>query len=294
MFKSFVLTIERLLIDHLPGGVFHDVTDPTITSETLSVQKINIVPERDFAILDRMLLQKPDASHIALESMILFSQNKTSDRLRQKSLKEKERLLQASRKLTKVHRENFQKRKEEIQAKRLHLLQEKAQQIAKKMEKNLKEKEELTLKIQKYSLWTTEIEVEQKLDKLKTKKAQLEALKAILSFRKKVLCQEGDKNLLQFSHNHKPLSVQQLVDNICKLLLPAISEIPDLSKDPELLLYRRIEHKFDCGGADTWYKGTVMSYDAASQEFRVAYDDEDEIFSFPLLEDLQNGDLLVL
>lgn len=69
-FKSFVLTIERLLIDHLPGGEFHNVQDPAVISETLSVPKTNVDPETN---LDRMLLQKPNARYIALESMILLS-----------------------------------------------------------------------------------------------------------------------------------------------------------------------------------------------------------------------------
>ncbi len=143
------------IIDHLPGGEFHNVQDPAVISETLSVPKTNVDPERDFVNLDRMLLQKPNARHIALESMILFSQNKTSDWLKKKSPEEKERLLEASRKLTKIHRENFKKRKEEIQTKRLEQLQQRAKELSKKREKHLKEKEELTLKIQKYGLWTT-------------------------------------------------------------------------------------------------------------------------------------------
>lgn len=284
-----------MLVNHLPSGEFHSVDDPTVITETLSVPKTNVVPERDFAILDRMLLQKPNARCIALESMILFSQNKTSDWLRKKSPEEKERLLQASRKLTKVHRENFRKRKEEIQARRLELLKKKAQEISKRRERNLKEKEELTLLIQKYTLWTTRAEVEQKLCELTTKKAKVAALKAQISFRKKVLCQEGDKRLFQFSHSHKQLSVQELVDNLCQLLLPTTPESETdsarIAKDPELLLYRRINHRFNCDGTDTWYKGTVMSYDEVTKEYRVAYDNEDEIFSFPLLEDLKNNDL---
>ena len=104
LFKSFTLTVERLLADHLPGGEFHDISDPHIISETVSVPKMNVVPERDFALLDRLMSQKPNAAYIALESMILFCQNKTSDWLHSKSQEEQDRLLQAARKLTKAHR----------------------------------------------------------------------------------------------------------------------------------------------------------------------------------------------
>ena len=59
--------------------------------------KTNVVPETHFALLDRLMSQNPNAVHIALESMILFCQNKTSDSLHSKSQEEQDRLLQAAR-----------------------------------------------------------------------------------------------------------------------------------------------------------------------------------------------------
>ena len=87
---SFSQTIQRLLIDHLPGGKFHQVTDSVVIAETASVPKTNVNPERDFAVLDRMLSQKPNASYIALESLLLFSHNKTSAWLEEKSTEERD------------------------------------------------------------------------------------------------------------------------------------------------------------------------------------------------------------
>ena len=52
LFKSFTLTVERLLKDHLPGGEFYGVEDPALIAETSSVSKTNVAPERDFGILD--------------------------------------------------------------------------------------------------------------------------------------------------------------------------------------------------------------------------------------------------
>ena len=124
------------------------------------------MPERDFALLDRFMGQKPNATYIALESMILFSQNKTSAWLRQKSEEEKERLLNAARKLSKVHKQNFRKRTDEIKAKRLELLLQRERELSKKHEKELKDKEELTLKIQTYGLWTSSSEVQLQLSKM--------------------------------------------------------------------------------------------------------------------------------
>ena len=35
LFKSFTLTVQRLLPDHLPGGVYHTVTDTAIIEEKI-------------------------------------------------------------------------------------------------------------------------------------------------------------------------------------------------------------------------------------------------------------------
>ena len=75
----------------------------------------NLAPERDFAVLDRLISQKPNATYIALESVILFSHNKTSEWLKGKSQSERKRLLQAARTLTAVHKSNFRRRREEIE-----------------------------------------------------------------------------------------------------------------------------------------------------------------------------------
>ena len=77
-FAAFSTTTQRLLLDHLPGGKYHVVADTVMVQETASVPTTNVAPERDFAIMDRLMREKPNASHVALESMILYSHSKTS------------------------------------------------------------------------------------------------------------------------------------------------------------------------------------------------------------------------
>ena len=84
VFQSFAITLQRLVIDHLPGGMCNSVVDPQVIRETKSVPKSNIVPERDFAVLDRLMTQKPNATYIALESLLLYSHNKTATWLENK------------------------------------------------------------------------------------------------------------------------------------------------------------------------------------------------------------------
>ena len=155
LFKSFSLTLQRLVIDHLPGGVYNSVKDPQIILETKSVPVTNVTPERDFAVLDRLMSQKPNASYIAIEALLLFSHNKTSEWLDNKTCEEKKRLLHAARTLTSVHRANFLKRRQEIEVKRKEMLEHKERERIKKKEKEIKEKEGLTKQISYLGLWTT-------------------------------------------------------------------------------------------------------------------------------------------
>ena len=77
IFRSFATRVQRLLLDHLPGGEFHAVTDVAVIKETRSVPTTNENPERDFAVLDRLMSEKPNATHIALGSLLLYSHNQT-------------------------------------------------------------------------------------------------------------------------------------------------------------------------------------------------------------------------
>ena len=60
-------------------------------------QKTNIVSEKDFAQLDCLLHQKPNATTLCLEGMILFANNKTSRWLDSKSQEERQDLLKKAR-----------------------------------------------------------------------------------------------------------------------------------------------------------------------------------------------------
>ena len=204
LFQSFVITLQRLVVDHLPGGMYNSVVDPQIFQETKSVLNTNVIPECDFAVLDRLMTQKP-------------SHNKTATWLENETIEEKNRLMHAARTLISVYRANFRKRREDIEVKRKEALLEKERERARRKENEIKEKEELTKKINLVGLWTTKDEVLAGLGKLVTKKAKKDALKLQISFRKKALCQtSNDQTIFQFSHNCKVFSDSQLH---CKIFL---------------------------------------------------------------------------
>ena len=81
-----------------------------------------------------------------------FSHNKTATWLHSKSIEERERLLQAARTMTAVHRTNFRMRREEIEARRIEAMEKRERELQKKKARELKEKEDLTKKVQQIGL----------------------------------------------------------------------------------------------------------------------------------------------
>ncbi len=127
------------------------------------------------------------------------------------------------------------------------MVEKRRKELLQKKEKELKEKEDLTLKIQQTGLWTTRREVKEKLDQIKCKKDKLSVLKSQLNFRRKVLNQSHtDKFVFQFSANRRVFTIEELSQNLFKLLPleidPHSPSNDDIINDPELLIYRRIEH----------------------------------------------------
>ena len=190
LFKAFSITIHRLLFDHLPGGKFHStVTDATLIQETASVPTTNIAPERDFAVLDRVLREKPNATIIALESLILFAHNKTSKWLDEQGIDEREKIFKAARMLAPSFKEKFKKRQLEIQRQNEDRLHKKQQAVELKATQELKEKEKLTEEISKVgSLWMSKSDTVTGLANAKKKAEKVRLLKLQIKFRCMVLC----------------------------------------------------------------------------------------------------------
>jgi len=219
LFQAFSVTTQRLLVDHLPGGTHHDVTDKEIIAESASVPTTNTSPEWDFAILDRYLREKPNANLVALEALILFSHNKTSSWLDKLSCEERKALFQAARSLAPSIKERFEIRQQEIALKRQEDLKCRAEAIARKELKTVQEKEKLTKEIEKVGLWTSRAEVEDGLEQLVRKSKKFEALKLQINFRNKVLGQtHPNKHVFKFSQNRKQYSMNQLKINLLTLV----------------------------------------------------------------------------
>ena len=78
IFGSFVVVTKRMLSDHLEGGKYHN-PDPVVMEECKSDPKSNVTPERDFGMLDQLVMLKPNATTMVYEGMLMFTKNNTKE-----------------------------------------------------------------------------------------------------------------------------------------------------------------------------------------------------------------------
>lgn len=217
---------SRLLVDHLPGGQFHSASDD-LRQETASVSSTNVVSERDFAQLDRLLREKPNARTLALEGMVMFANNKTSQWLSAKSSAEQAEILATARRTSSDIQKMYRARQAEIASFQLARLRQKEEEIAQKRARDLKRKEAITKDVEKYGLWTSAHEVQSRISGLGIGDSRA-ALKAQLQFRKIVLKQSAPADKFSLSKGGKLHSIPTLAANLVSLL-----DAPTLPAEPE-------------------------------------------------------------
>ena len=217
VFHSFT---SRLLADHLEGGWFASPA-PEVSQLSQSVPKTNRLSEKDFAQLDFHMRDKPNASLVALEGIILFVNNKTGDWLRGKSEKERDSLFEAARKGSATHRALCKQRSAAIVDARAKQLMEKAEKQRKKEAAKLKEKEDLTHSISQQGFWQDLDTARAKLSTALAVKDKVQLIKTHIKSRKIVLGQLHDnKVLFQWSRGNHQLTWVELLEHLGILMSP--------------------------------------------------------------------------
>ena len=216
----------RILSDHLPGGAFYQPSD-TSSASVSSVAKTNAVSERDFAQLDRLMREKPNAATIALEGMVLFANNCTGAWMNSKTAEERHAIIALARKCADGLRKKYQERRSAILKHRAAELRRKEEELAAKRAKELQRKEQLTNDIARDGgLWTSAAMVNEKVAGLPSINSRRAALRLQLFFRKFVLQQPALKHLFQLSKDGKLLSVEALSNNLCTLVADSAPSLP--------------------------------------------------------------------
>lgn len=122
-----------------------------LSKPSLAVPKTNTVSERDFAQLDRLLREKPNAVILSLEALILFNNNQTSKWLDEKEPSVRADLLANARKCGIEFRKQYEVRKRRMLEERNEILRAKQAALARLQEKKVMEKEHLTQSMMVYA-----------------------------------------------------------------------------------------------------------------------------------------------
>ena len=153
LFDAFYCHLMHLVEDHLPGGRYDDFGD-LLSEETITVPKTNTVSEQDFAQLDRLLREKPNATTLSLEALILFNNNQTSKWLDEKEASVQAELMAKARKCGLEFKKQY-KRNRKMLEERNEILRAKQAALAHLQEKKVMEKENLMQAMMIYGLWQT-------------------------------------------------------------------------------------------------------------------------------------------
>lgn len=156
-------------------------------------------------------------------------------------------------------------------------------------------------------LWKTRAQVDNGLDAIMKKTEKVKVLKLQINYRNKVLNQLPPNNpLFKFSHCRKQFTVEQLKHNLYNLLEDEPTDkdatsnsaciLEEILLKPQLLVGCRIKHRFQLEETSelVWYNGTVEKMHPETNEFQVLYDGEDEVCIYALLDDIRNGDVILM
>jgi hypothetical protein len=224
-----MIIVSRQLGDYFPGGKFNIDSSPNfekLKETSVNVSTTNIVSERDFANLDRLRREKPNANTIALEGMILFTNNKTLHWLDNLDAEKKSTVLKMARENAPKMLQNYKEQKQIIQQKHIEILQKKKDEAS--LIKQRKNNEIIKIKqdIDTYGgQWLVEKDIERALKNLSMSQ-KVEAIKSQIKYQKVVLKKNPeDKNLLKFSTEGNKLTFNQLLSNFRILANISISSI---------------------------------------------------------------------
>ena len=219
MFGSFVVVTKRMLSDHLEGGKY-DKPEPAVVKECKSAPKSNVTPERDFGMLDCLMMVKPNATTMVYEGILMFTKNNTKEWRDSLSPEKKRMVLQLARNSKQSQRQQYIERKAAIRRRREEKLAQAKQEKEKREIKERVQKENLVQKVEELGgLWKTTVEVDQKLKDIVSEKEKKVAIQSQLQFRKTILnAKHPDKTLFQMSTGGKQFTAEMMASNL-KLII---------------------------------------------------------------------------
>jgi aspartyl-tRNA synthetase len=170
--SSMQILLRRQLADQLEGGKF-SVPSPDIREETSNVPVHNILSERDFSHLDRLVTSKPNISAIASSSAIQFCKNKTAKWLHNSSKENRDKIMLRVSKMVPHWRKKNRVLSNNVREERIQNLAEKKVKDQEREKKKTNINENLSSELgQVGGLWT-QANVQNKIGEIEAPKSRM-------------------------------------------------------------------------------------------------------------------------
>jgi hypothetical protein len=243
IFGSFVVVTKRMLTDHLEGGKY-DKPDVEMQDECKNAPKTNVVPERDFGMLDRLLAQKPNATTLVFEGILMSTKNDTKGWRDSLTPEKRKAVMEMVRNSKASQRQQFIERKAIIRKKREEKLEKGKQEKERKETKLRMLKQDLVQKVEELGgMWKTDTEVDEQIAKISKEKDKKIAIKTQIQFRKIVLgAKHKDKKVFQMSSEGNAFSSQVLVSNLKEIIRQSMEDSKKVT-EPENPQVTRVGQK---------------------------------------------------
>ncbi|KAJ8050931.1 hypothetical protein HOLleu_04314 [Holothuria leucospilota] len=218
MCASFAKLGERMLCDHLEGGKFWNVEDD-VKHEMMSVPTTNVGVERDFGMLDRLMREKPNASTLALEGLIMWQENKTGKWRDELNEEMRAKYMRIARESMNEQRRLYFERRKAIKEVRAMRWAEKRERAVAKVERERERMVSLSNELKQVGgLWSSVSELEERLSALADEKEKCDALKVQLKYWKWVLKAKNKDGILNLSVAGKPKRFNDLLDSLKEVI----------------------------------------------------------------------------
>ena len=282
--------------NQLPNGNYWNPTSK-IKEILEKLKPSNDLCESILGLNDYLCTAMPNLSQITKSNLVEIKKNKTIPWLHQQPVtKQRDIIEMACKRRATVMKEYKEEEKEQSKQRREHMLAEKHKCDA--LHDRLKKEKDMLSKIH---LITSSNELKdalvaidkENISKARKREKKLVLLKTQIKIRKKILNQ---KIHIVFSHCRKQRPVHDIAKELFTFIAKDDCPITKYIQNPTLLVGSQIKHKFEIAetGKETWFFGSVISYDSINKLHEIKYDDEQENCYFDLTQDVIMGDLIIM
>ena len=172
----------RLVENGLKGGKY-DKPDVEMVDECTNAPKTNVVPERDFGMLDRLLAQMPNATTLVCEGIFKFTKNDTKGWRDSLTPEKRVAVMEMAWNSKSSQRQKTITRMSAIRRKREEKLEKGKQEKERKETKLRMLKQDLVHKVGELGgLWKTDQEINEQISKISKEKDRKMAIKTQIQF----------------------------------------------------------------------------------------------------------------